>query len=73
LLWQASYAELFVTDLCWPDFSEEALLEAFRAFAQRQRRFGGLPPEEQEDAAAPDPTAEQPSQASKTSSSPTQP
>jgi undecaprenyl diphosphate synthase len=45
LLWQASYAELYVTDLCWPDFGEEALLESFRAFAQRQRRFGGLPPE----------------------------
>ncbi len=73
LLWQASYAELFVTDLCWPDFSEEDLLEAFRAFAKRQRRFGGLPTDEQEGMAASDQTAEQLSQAPKTSSSPTQP
>lgn len=42
LLWQISYAELWVTDLCWPDFREVDLHEAIRAFASRDRRFGGL-------------------------------
>ena len=43
LLWQISYAELFVTDLRWPEFREEALIEALRSYAVRDRRFGGLP------------------------------
>lgn len=42
LLWQSSYAELWVTDTCWPDFTEADLDEAIRAFAGRERRFGGL-------------------------------
>jgi undecaprenyl diphosphate synthase len=42
LLWQISYAELWVTERCWPDFSEEDLHLAIRDFAGRQRRFGGL-------------------------------
>lgn len=42
LLWQISYAELWVTDAYWPDFRAEQLYEACRAFAQRDRRFGGL-------------------------------
>ena len=42
LLWQISYAELWVTDVCWPDFTEAHLDEAFAAFARRDRRFGGL-------------------------------
>ncbi|MGE3809253.1 MAG: isoprenyl transferase [Gemmataceae bacterium] len=42
LLWQISYAELWVTEKCWPDFDAAALHEAFRDFAQRERRFGGL-------------------------------
>lgn len=40
LLWQAAYAELYFTDLYWPDFTEHALHEAAEAFYQRQRRFG---------------------------------
>ena len=44
LLWQISYAELFVSDLYWPDFQEEAFREALRAYAGRDRRFGGLSP-----------------------------
>lgn len=40
LLWQISYAELYVTPLCWPDFTEEAFLEAIRDFGGRERRFG---------------------------------
>jgi undecaprenyl diphosphate synthase len=42
LLWQISYAELWVTQLCWPDFSESVLHEALRDYAGRTRRFGGL-------------------------------
>jgi undecaprenyl diphosphate synthase len=42
LLWQISYAEIFVTDVCWPDFTAEHLHEAMRTFARRERRFGGL-------------------------------
>ncbi|KAA0216097.1 MAG: di-trans,poly-cis-decaprenylcistransferase [Leptolyngbya sp. PLA3] len=42
LLWQISYAEIHVSDLFWPDFGAEALNEAVRAFAGRERRFGGL-------------------------------
>ena len=43
LLWQISYAELWVTDILWPDFRGDDLLEACRAFAARERKFGGLP------------------------------
>jgi undecaprenyl diphosphate synthase len=42
LLWQISYAELWVTDVAWPDFSEADFDEAVAAFARRDRRFGGL-------------------------------
>ena len=44
LLWQISYAELWVTDHCWPDFREADLHAALRDFAARDRRFGGLKP-----------------------------
>ncbi len=42
LLWQISYAELWVTPKCWPDFDAGTLHDACRAFAARDRRFGGL-------------------------------
>jgi undecaprenyl diphosphate synthase len=42
LLWQISYAELWVTDKCWPDFDRETLHEALRDYAGRERRFGGI-------------------------------
>jgi len=42
LLWQISYAELWVTEKCWPDFREEDLQAALRDFAARDRRYGGL-------------------------------
>jgi undecaprenyl diphosphate synthase len=42
LLWQISYAEIWVTDVCWPDFDESQLDAALRNYAARQRRFGGL-------------------------------
>ena len=40
LLWQLAYAELYFSDVLWPDFSSEHLVEAFAEFARRQRRFG---------------------------------
>ena len=42
LLWQISYTELWVTDVCWPDFDENQLHSALQSFAARRRRFGGL-------------------------------
>ncbi len=42
LLWQISYAELYVVDQYWPDFDEQSWLVAVREFAARKRRFGGL-------------------------------
>ena len=42
LLWQISYAELWVTEKCWPDFDRDTLHQALRDFGQRERRFGGL-------------------------------
>ena len=42
LLWQLSYAELWVTEKCWPEFSQEDFLGAIREYTSRQRRFGGL-------------------------------
>ena len=42
LLWQASYAELWVTETYWPDFGAEDFREAIREYARRHRRFGGL-------------------------------
>jgi undecaprenyl diphosphate synthase len=43
LLWQISYAEIWVTDVLWPDFRGDDLLSGCLAFAGRQRKFGGLP------------------------------
>jgi len=42
LLWQASYAELYITETLWPDFGRDEFIEALREFARRERRFGGL-------------------------------
>ena len=42
LLWQISYAEIWVTERCWPEFRREDLMAAFRDYAARDRRFGGL-------------------------------
>lgn len=44
LLWQISYAELWITPTAWPEFEERHLDEAIAAFAGRDRRFGGLSP-----------------------------
>ena len=40
LLWQAAYAELYFTDLLWPEFDSAALDAALADFAGRERRFG---------------------------------
>jgi undecaprenyl diphosphate synthase len=40
LLWQISYAELYVTDVRWPDFGAEAFFAALRDYQKRDRRFG---------------------------------
>lgn len=42
LLWQISYAEIWVTETLWPDFRQQHLLAALQDYAGRERRFGGL-------------------------------
>jgi undecaprenyl diphosphate synthase len=42
LLWQISYAEIWVTERCWPEFDENLLHDALRSYAARDRRYGGL-------------------------------
>jgi undecaprenyl diphosphate synthase len=42
LLWQLAYAELMFVDTLWPDFGATQLADAVAAFAQRERRFGGV-------------------------------
>ncbi len=42
LLWQLSYAELYATPLCWPDFDDAALAEAICAYQNRTRKFGAV-------------------------------
>jgi len=46
LLWQAAYSELFFTECLWPDFGETEIDAALTAYAQRDRRFGGIRPNE---------------------------
>lgn len=42
LLWQMAYAELYFTEIYWPDFDKDALLRAIDAYGNRERRLGGL-------------------------------
>jgi undecaprenyl diphosphate synthase len=42
LLWQISYAEIYVADVCWPDFRRPHLWEALREYGRRVRKFGGV-------------------------------
>lgn len=44
MLWQLAYTEFYFTDVLWPDFSSEHLIEAVESFQKRSRRFGGLTP-----------------------------
>lgn len=42
LTWQSAYSEFWFSNVLWPDFSEDDLLEALREFEKRNRRFGGV-------------------------------
>tara|TARA_Y100001970_G_C14081024_1_gene774689 strand:+ start:446 stop:1195 length:750 start_codon:yes stop_codon:yes gene_type:complete len=42
LLWQIAYTEIYMTDLFWPEFREQALLDAIMDFQSRERRFGNV-------------------------------
>jgi len=46
LLWQAAYSELVFLPCYWPDFGPDQLAEALHAFGRRERRFGGLAPQD---------------------------
>ena len=46
LLWQLAYTEIWVTDTLWPDFTPRHLLQALLDYQRRERRYGGLAPEE---------------------------
>jgi undecaprenyl diphosphate synthase len=53
LLWQIAYAELYVTETLWPDFTRTELLRAILDYQKRDRRFGGLGPDPQVDVPVP--------------------
>ena len=40
MLWQLAYTEMYFTDVLWPDFQEQAFIEALASFGNRERRFG---------------------------------
>jgi undecaprenyl diphosphate synthase len=42
LLWQIAYAEFYITDTLWPDFSEKEFLKAIDSYGTRTRRRGGV-------------------------------
>jgi undecaprenyl diphosphate synthase len=42
LLWQAAYAEIYFTDVLWPDFDQEELDKALASYSKRKRRFGKI-------------------------------
>lgn len=46
LLWQIAYAEMYFTNVYWPDFTKKELNKAIEAYQNRDRRFGGLKNEE---------------------------
>ena len=41
MIWELAYSELVFTDVLWPDFRREHLVEAIREYQRRDRRFGG--------------------------------
>jgi undecaprenyl diphosphate synthase len=49
LLWESAYSEFWVSDTLWPDFGYDDLTQAFRDYAKRDRRFGGLSKKDTED------------------------
>jgi undecaprenyl diphosphate synthase len=42
MLWQSAYSEYYITPTYWPDFGREELQKALVAYAQRERRYGGI-------------------------------
>ncbi|HTL48884.1 MAG TPA: isoprenyl transferase [Verrucomicrobiae bacterium] len=46
LLWQISYAEIYITETCWPEFTREEFLKAITEYQKRERRFGRTHPVE---------------------------
>jgi len=42
LLWQIAYAELYFTDILWPDFRKEDFFNAIISYQKRERRFGTI-------------------------------
>jgi len=40
MIWQAAYAEYYITPTYWPDFGKEELYQALLDYSQRERRFG---------------------------------
>ncbi len=44
MLWQSAYAEFYATPTLWPDFGEDDIEQALKAYADRERRFGGVGP-----------------------------
>lgn len=42
LLWQIAYSEIWTTPVLWPDFTPDLLVEAIKAYQNRERRYGGL-------------------------------
>ncbi len=46
LTWQSAYTEIYFTPVLWPDFDKEELDKALITYSKRQRRFGGLAPEQ---------------------------
>jgi undecaprenyl diphosphate synthase len=49
LLWQAAYSEIYCTDTLWPDFDRSDLEDALESYAERERRYGEIPDEDDED------------------------
>ena len=48
LLWQLAYTEFYFTDVPWPDFSKEELEKAIETYNHRDRRYGGVKEEEEQ-------------------------
>jgi undecaprenyl diphosphate synthase len=53
LVWQAAYAELYITGVLWPDFRERHLMLAVDDYLRRERRFGAVSPGEREGSGEP--------------------
>lgn len=49
LLWESAYSEFWMSECLWPDFGYDELTEAFRDYARRDRRFGGLSASDKEE------------------------